>query len=97
MKTNVKATNWPAREVAREITPASSRKGQKVTRKNYDARRLAAVAGKLDQLLANAQRKFAHLAQAARTDAHCAAADRASDKIVDALHTRAVALLKAAQ
>ncbi len=45
-------------------------------------------------LLANAQRKFSRITHEHVNVAHMDAADRASDKIVDALQAHAVKLLK---
>lgn len=95
MKTNVKATNWPTRNDAAHNVPRQSRKGENVASPRKKAARLKVAAERsIAELLERAQRKFSRIdhthVNVALMDAH----DRASDKIVDALQTRAVQLAK---
>jgi hypothetical protein len=94
-RTNVRATNWPTRSTSLLNSPRESRKGANVApRRTYEDRRKSAVANKMEALLANAQRKFARIAQTHMNVAHMNAADRASDKIVGALQSRAIEIAK---
>lgn len=95
MKTNVRATNWPKRTDAAHNMPRESRKGENVASpRKREARLLSAAERSIAELLERAQRKFSRIDQAHVDTARMNAADRASDKIVDALQTRAVALAK---
>lgn len=57
------ATNWPTRNEARHTMPRESRKGHNIaSRRTYESRRTRAVATKLDDLQARAERYFARRA-----------------------------------
>ena len=60
MHTNVKATNWPTREKAKDTLPREPTKGHNVaSKRTYEIRRKRAVASKMDKLLENATRYYA--------------------------------------
>ncbi len=95
MPTGVNATNWPTRDKARDTIPRESTKGHNVaSRRTYEARNRKATERSMDKLLERATRKFSRIDQTHANVVHMDAHDRASDKIADALHTHAVALLK---